>query len=48
MEAFEAVAVQPRVDEAERALAFRNLVVIKQRDNACHDLYVGGQLDAQG
>ena len=44
----QAVSIQPWVEEAERALALGKFVVIKQRDNSRHDLYICGQLNTRG
>lgn len=42
-EVHETTAVDSGFEKAERTLAFRDQIVIKQRDNGCHDLYIGGQ-----
>ncbi len=47
VEACEAALVQQGVEEAERRLALRESVVIKQRDNARYDLCNGSQLGVQ-
>ena len=39
--------IQPGVEEAERGIAGRKPVIIKQRDYARHDLRIGGQSDAR-
>ena len=39
--------MQPGVEEAERGLAGRKPVILKQRDYARHDLCIGGQSDAR-
>jgi hypothetical protein len=41
-------AVQPWVEETEWGLVVRNKVVIQQRDNTRHSLYICGQLGAEG
>ena len=48
VEAPQAVCIQPWVEKAERALALIKLVVIKQRDNTGHGLYIYGQLNTRG
>ena len=39
--------IQPGVEPAARALALRNPIVIQQRDNARHNLYIRGQADVE-
>ena len=41
IEAREAFAIQPGVEEAKRGPAIRNQEVIEQRDYSCHCLYIG-------
>jgi hypothetical protein len=44
--AVSSVAVQQGIEETKRALAFRNTVVIKQRDYARHCLDIDNELGA--
>ena len=44
----EGVAVQPGVEPAKRVLVVREKIIVQQRDNASHDLYVGCQLKQRG
>ena len=43
-EVHQTTAVDSRVQKAEQTLAFRDQIVIQQRVDGCHDLYIGGQL----
>lgn len=46
VEARTPTAVQPGIEETKGGLAFRDTVVIKQRDYARHCLEIDSQLDA--
>ena len=39
--------VEPGVEEAERDHALRNAVVVQQRNNPCHGLYLMRSTDAK-
>ncbi len=46
VEARSPFGVQPGIEETKRVLAFRNKMIIKQRDYSCHCLDIDGQLGA--